>query len=142
QGSHPLPSGSREPRLQAHAGNHRLRAASATSSGSRIVVSCSEDSSMKKTLALAALAATTLAMPGIGQAQDEQATAPTPRFMVLPPHVVDGVKFPEAPATPLAQWNGSFKDLNGVTRNYTMVGADPKTSNATTTVTVYLIPVK
>ena|SRR5271165_1616394 len=50
-----------------------------------------------------------------------------------------------APANPpanLVQWNGSFKDLTGVTRNFTMVGTDPKLIPTTsTTVPVYIIPI-
>ena len=45
------------------------------------------------------------------------------------------------PAASLAQWNGGFTDLLGHAITYTMVGADPATSNTTTHVKVYLIPV-
>jgi len=98
---------------------------------------------MKKTLTMAAIAAMSFALPGIGQAQEaDAAEAATPRFMVLPPHVAEGVTFSKAPVTPLTQWNGSFKDLKGTTRNYVMAGMDPAKSNAKTTIKAYLIPIK
>jgi hypothetical protein len=49
---------------------------------------------------------------------------------------------PRAPAANLTQWNGSFKDLLGFTVKYTMVGTNPASSNATSTVPVYIIPIK
>jgi hypothetical protein len=42
----------------------------------------------------------------------------------------------------LAQWNGSFTDLTRVRRTFTMVGTNPSTTNVTTTVKVWVIPVK
>ncbi len=47
----------------------------------------------------------------------------------------------EEPTAQLSQWNGSFTDLTNKTITYTMVGADPSTSNAATHVTTYVIPV-
>jgi hypothetical protein len=41
----------------------------------------------------------------------------------------------------LAQWNGSFTDLTGHAINFTMAGADPSTSNTTTHIKMYIIPV-
>jgi hypothetical protein len=49
---------------------------------------------------------------------------------------------PVAPAATLTQWNGSFKDLLGRTVNYTMVGTSPISTNVTSTIPVYIIPVK
>jgi len=49
---------------------------------------------------------------------------------------------PVAPAATLTQWNGSFKDLLGKTVNYTMVGTSPISTNVTSTIPVYIIPVK
>src|SRR5436305_9264839 len=41
----------------------------------------------------------------------------------------------------LSQWNGSFVDLNKTTRHFVMVGPDPATSNATTTIPFEIVPV-
>jgi hypothetical protein len=41
----------------------------------------------------------------------------------------------------MPSWNGSFM-YNGHTYNYTMIGANPATSNATTTIPVTIIPLK
>lgn len=70
-------------------------------------------------------------------AQDNTYPNPTLKFTTIPQHAQTVV-----PATNLAQWNGSFEDLTRVIRNFTMVGADPAKSNATTTISVYLIPIK
>src|SRR5260221_4478983 len=49
---------------------------------------------------------------------------------------------PLAPATTLTQWNGTFKDLHGLTVKYTMVGTNPATTNISSTTPVYIIPIK
>lgn len=46
------------------------------------------------------------------------------------------------PATNLSQWNGSFTDLTNVKRNFTMVGGDPNKTNTTSTIPVFVIPIK
>jgi hypothetical protein len=69
-------------------------------------------------------------------AQDYPYPNPTPRFTTMP-HAQQGV-----PATNLTQWNGSFKDLTGVNRTFTMVGTDPHKSNVTSTVPLIVVPVK
>jgi hypothetical protein len=94
---------------------------------------------MLKPFATALLAAMTLALPGLASADDD-AQAVKPMFKALPPHVVDGVTFNAAPGAQLPQWNGSFTDLRNVKRTYVMAGADPSTSNTTTTIQAYLIP--
>jgi|SRR5579863_549811 hypothetical protein len=60
-----------------------------------------------------------------------------PRFVTLPPRVVPGAP---VPASTLATWNGSFT-YGGTNYGYNMVGTAPST-NSTTTVTTYIIPVK
>ncbi len=42
----------------------------------------------------------------------------------------------------LTQWNGTFIDLTKKKVTYTMVGTNPATSNVSTTVPVYIIPIK
>lgn len=87
-----------------------------------------------KTLVLIVLACTCLA--GMAVAQN---TA-KPRYAALPPHSYYATS-QQPPAGNLSQWNGSYKH-KGQTINFTMVGPDPRTNNATTTVPVYIIPVK
>jgi hypothetical protein len=62
-----------------------------------------------------------------------------PRFEVLHGYNGPPQLHPAGGALPL--WNGSFT-YNNNTYNYTMVGADPSKSNATTTIPVDIIPVK
>jgi hypothetical protein len=88
-----------------------------------------------RTLATAAFTALALVSVAIGQ----EIQNPRPRFVTLPQH--PQVVVP-APAANLIQWNGSFKDLKGVVRTFTMVGTNPATTNKTSTITVFLIPIK
>lgn len=55
---------------------------------------------------------------------------PTPRFDQSAP-----------PTTPLQTWNGSYT-YAGVKTNFVMVGTDPSATNVTTTVPVFIIPMK
>jgi hypothetical protein len=95
---------------------------------------------MMKRLATLALLAMSAVAPLAAHAQ---AVTLKPHFTSLPPHTVQGVQFAPAQAgATLAQWNGSFVDHTGATVSYTMAGLDPAVSNATTTVQVYIVPVK
>src|ERR1700675_3625615 len=49
---------------------------------------------------------------------------------------------PRAPASSLVQWNGSFTDLTQKKVTYTMVGTPPSQGSTSTTVRVYIIPIK
>jgi hypothetical protein len=49
---------------------------------------------------------------------------------------------PRAPASNLTQWNGGFTDLTHKKITYTMVGTDPSKGSVSTTVPVYIIPIK
>ncbi|HEX3430132.1 MAG TPA: hypothetical protein VHT03_04530 [Rhizomicrobium sp.] len=71
-------------------------------------------------------------------AQTASAAEPVaqPAFTVLPPHGSWGL---HAPAS-LATWSGSFT-YSGHSYNITMVGANPASSNTTTTITTYIVPV-
>ncbi len=62
-----------------------------------------------------------------------------PSFAFLPPHgnVHQGAHLPQA----LTTWNGSI-NYNNHTYNYTMVGTDPSSTNGTTTITAYIVPIK
>jgi hypothetical protein len=86
-----------------------------------------------------------LALAGLTSAQEAQyPEIPDAKAMYksLPNHLELA---PEASAltTPaLRQWNGGFTDLKGKKVTYTMVGTNPATTNVTTTVPVYIIPIK
>ncbi len=92
-----------------------------------------------RTIAFASLAL--LASAAFVPAQSAQQGSAKPMFITLPNHNMNW-KPSGRIAGQLPQWNGSFTDNLGQTVNYTMVGADPATSNATTRVRVYIIPVK
>jgi hypothetical protein len=64
-----------------------------------------------------------------------------PMFTTLPPSS-PGHQAPLHPASSLTQWNGSFTDLTGHLITYTMVGTNPATNNAPTTVPVVVVPIK
>ena len=64
-----------------------------------------------------------------------------PLFLALP-HNVQWHHAPHRGAPALVQWNGSFTDHLNQTINYTMVGTDPNSTNVTSNVAVYIIPLK
>ena len=68
-------------------------------------------------------------------------SAVRPRYEALPPHSYYPFAINTA-STPLAQWNGKFTDLTHANITFTMVGADPSKSNATTTIPAVIIPIK
>lgn len=68
---------------------------------------------------------------------DSQNAPPRPRYAVLPARINPEVP---VPAASLPTWNGSFT-YGGTNYGYNMVGSAPS-SNSSTTVTVYIIPVK
>jgi hypothetical protein len=88
--------------------------------------------------ALVALFCVSLA--GFGVAQDIQSAQPI--FTTLPPHSYYPVK-PADPAAQLPQWTFAWTSSFD-NRNFSsvIVGADPRTSNTTTTVTVMVFPIK
>lgn len=84
---------------------------------------------MRKTFAIALLGLSCLAAASAQQVK--------PRFVTLPAKPGTGA----VPPATLAQWAGSYV-YNGKTINYTMVGANPATSNVTTTIKTFIIPVQ
>ncbi len=91
---------------------------------------------------LALLAATAaLAISVNAEALPKLPPGNSARFVALRPHVVPGVRLVPSKKT-LVQWNGSFTDLTNKKITYTMAGTDPAATNATTTFTVYIIPIK
>lgn len=63
-----------------------------------------------------------------------------PMYAVLPNHMELAPK--GQASTSLVQWNGSFTDLTKKTINFTMIGTDPTKTDTSTTIPVYIIPVK
>jgi hypothetical protein len=97
---------------------------------------------MKKSSASPVLLAALVALAsfaGSAYAQDEMKVNPDvkPMYKMLPPRLRYDVV---PPATPLTTWNGSFT-YNGSNYSYNMVGTAPST-NTSTTVQVYIIPLK
>lgn len=81
--------------------------------------------------ALTALTCAGLAGSSFAQEKSE------PRFVTLTPRYLGNVV---APATPtVTNWTGT---LSAGGTSFTMVGTDPSTTNTTTTVTAYLIPIR
>jgi hypothetical protein len=78
----------------------------------------------------------TLCLISIASAQDNTTQAKG-RYVVLPPRLRYDLK---TPAASLQTWNGSFT-YQGTNYPYNMVGTAPST-NSTTTVQVYVIPLK
>jgi hypothetical protein len=92
--------------------------------------------------AIALLAVAFLALASIAFAESSAKDHPYPN----PRGVFVGMAHPErAPARPgpnLTQWNGSFTDLTHVKRTFVSVGTDPSSTNAPTTVPLFVIPIK
>jgi hypothetical protein len=87
------------------------------------------------------IAALLLSLSSIAIAQDAENSSymnPRPLFRVLPPHGAPTL----ATGKQLVQWNGSFTDRTHKKINFTMVGTDPSKTNVTTTITVWVIPIK
>lgn len=78
-----------------------------------------------------------IALTCAGWTGSAAAQASTPRFATLPPRYLENLA---APATPtITHWTGS---LSAGGSSFTMVGTDPATTNSTTTVTAFVIPVR
>lgn len=92
-------------------------------------------------ISLALLASASLLPDAVASAQPDAGSHPKPMFVTLPNHK-DVMAPVRTPAGQLPQWNGSFTDHLGQTVTYTMVGRDPATTNATSKVRVFIIPVK
>src|SRR5579863_2335616 len=78
-----------------------------------------------------------LASTAYAQNDNEVIEKPRARFVTLPGHLHPGIA---APAVSLPSWNGSFT-YSGTNYTYNMVGTAPST-NTSTTITAYIIPVK
>src|ERR1700692_158374 len=87
-----------------------------------------------------------LAFAGLASAQQAQYPEiidATPVFKTLPNHLnLAPSTAGNAGAAALTQWRSSFTDLTARKVTYTMVGTNPASTNVTTTVPVYIIPIK
>ena len=79
------------------------------------------------------------AFSALAHAQESAQTGPKRMYTRLPARYLSNVLQP-ATAT-VTNWSGSFTTRNQ-TYNFSMVGTDPANTNTSTTVTVYIIPVK
>jgi len=98
---------------------------------------------MTKRVAPLALLASAVAMTFAASAAPNWSGPGTPHAMFVQPPAQPAIQRPigAPPPANLAQWNGGVTDLTGHSISYTMVGADPASSNTTTHVKVFLIPV-
>jgi hypothetical protein len=91
-----------------------------------------------------ALLAASVALPGMAGAASNSNLPDlgkfTPMFVVGPRHTAPLTN--KLPVAELPQWNGSYTDLTDKTINFTQIGGNPATTDATSTITVLLIPVK
>jgi hypothetical protein len=94
-----------------------------------------------RTAALAALTCISLAGAGVAQegksASQAARTEPKARFVTLPAHYSENAAAPSTPT--VTNWTGS---LSSGGTSFTMVGTNPQTTNTTTTVTAYLVPIR
>lgn len=87
----------------------------------------------------ALLSCTYLAGVAYAQSVEGSRQKAKPMFVTLTPRYLKNIL---APATPtITNWTGTFT-YQGTTYNFTMVGTDPTSTNQTTTITAYLIPIK
>jgi hypothetical protein len=98
---------------------------------------------MKRLVSVSFLAGS-LALASAGNASAQEIKRPDildakPMYRTLPNHLELA---PTTPAASLIQWNGSYTDLTHKTITYTQVGTSPLTTNTSTTIPVYIIPVK
>lgn len=97
---------------------------------------------MKTRFTLSALLTACIALSFVGTlaAQENKYPDAKPMFVAGPPHLNIAVR--KSPAGPLSQWNGSFIDVTKKKITFTMVGTSPLTTNVSTTVPVFIIPIK
>lgn len=110
----------------------------ATDCGSRQLGTPKPKENHRKVICVALLLAIVASFASISMAQDPKVH---PRFTVLPPRPATILPDPGSPSSQLAQWQGSFT-YNGGRYNYTMVGSNPNTTNFTTGIQTWIVPVK
>ena len=92
------------------------------------------------TLSVLLTACIALSIVSTLSAQENKYPNAKPMFVAGPPHRDIAVR--KAPAGNLVQWNGSFTDITKKKVSFTMVGTDPNTTNVSTTIPVFIIPIK
>jgi len=86
-------------------------------------------------------------VPSVALAQDEETNKlsrvdqqrPKPMFAALPPRYLENLLAPLSPT--VTYWSGSFS-TGGTAYRFSMVGTNPATTDTSTTVTAYIIPIK
>lgn len=73
-------------------------------------------------------------------AQENKYPNAKPMFVAGPPH--RNIVPRNAAGAQLTQWNGKFTDITKKPITFTMVGTNPATTNVTTTIPVFIIPIK
>ena len=90
---------------------------------------------------LALLATSVVALTAYSaSANDAALQSVRPMFGVIPANAPWHTPPKHKPAGQLSQWNGSFTDHHNVKRSFVMVGPDPSTNNATTTIPLEVVP--
>lgn len=87
--------------------------------------------------ARASTLATMIVLICIGLANSAIAQTSTPKYVTLTPRYLENLAAPAGPT--VTNWTGS---LSAGGSNFTMVGTNPQTTNTTTTVTAFLIPIR
>jgi hypothetical protein len=100
---------------------------------------------MTRSVPVASLLGGFLCIAFAGLTFAQEATPPQiidakPYFTTLPNHTELAPRTPAS--TSLTQWNGSFTDITKKKVTYTMVGTNPALTNVSTTVPVYIVPIK
>lgn len=99
---------------------------------------------MKTRIASLALLATSVAALSAASASADQVARPIlDKFPVRSAYhaVTDKIVRARKPAAQISQWHGSFTDHHSVKRTFVMIGPDPSTNNATTTIPFEVVPV-
>lgn len=92
---------------------------------------------MSRNLLISALAAFAFLPGTAGLAQARNTETSRPMFATLPARYLSNI--PTPPTSTIPNWTGS---LGSGLSSFTMVGTDPSATNTTTTVTVYLVPIR
>lgn len=93
-----------------------------------------------RTLSLLAACATAVGMAIPASAQEVKYPDAKPMFVAGPAH--RNIVPRNAAGATLKQWNGTFNDIRHLPISYTMVGTSPLNTNVTTTIPVFIIPIK
>ena len=96
---------------------------------------------MKACSSVLALIVACLASGGPASAASPQFPDAKPMFVVRPAHPASNA-VRNAAAAQLTQWKGKFTDLTKLPVTFTMVGTNPTSTNVTTTIPVFIIPIK